>query len=283
MSERYDAVAVRRIVVAVDASPNSQAALRAAVEMAARFQAELMGLFVEDINVLRVAELPFSQALGGYSAHRRRVAVEDVERHFRSRIRQMRRVFQVLAQRRSVAGTFRVARGMVDSEIQAAAREADVLIIGRVGWSKIRERQVGSAARAACCDDAPSVTLVLQEGKRLAPPILVVYDGSSIGDKGLMLGATLVDERTEPLRVLLLASDEGRMVLLRERAGALLRNFGVFHQYSVLTDSDVTKLGQAVQASGGGTLILPAKSPVLQENAVLELLEEIDIPVMLVR
>ena len=50
----------RRILVALDASAHSHAALAAAVALAARLHAEIEGLFVEDINLLRLAELPFT-------------------------------------------------------------------------------------------------------------------------------------------------------------------------------------------------------------------------------
>ncbi len=47
MSEsRGSHLMIRRIVVAVDASPHSQAALEAAIDMASRFEAELLALFV---------------------------------------------------------------------------------------------------------------------------------------------------------------------------------------------------------------------------------------------
>ena len=58
---------VRRILVAVDASHHSIAALEAAVELATRFQAELLGLYVEDINLLRLAQLPFGREVGTFS------------------------------------------------------------------------------------------------------------------------------------------------------------------------------------------------------------------------
>ena len=57
---------VERIVVAFDASQQSQALLRAAVQMAAQLEAELQGIFVEDANLLRLCSLPFSQDVGRF-------------------------------------------------------------------------------------------------------------------------------------------------------------------------------------------------------------------------
>jgi nucleotide-binding universal stress UspA family protein len=54
----------QRILVALDASPASLAALDFATELAERHQAELLGIYVEDINLLRSAEIPFTREIG---------------------------------------------------------------------------------------------------------------------------------------------------------------------------------------------------------------------------
>ena len=54
-------LAIRRILVALDGSYHSLAALEAAAELAASLEAELHGLFVEDVNLLRVAGSPVAR------------------------------------------------------------------------------------------------------------------------------------------------------------------------------------------------------------------------------
>ncbi len=293
-------VSFSRILVAVDASPHSQAALEAAVDMASRFHAELIVLFVEDINVFRAAELPFAREVGQYSARRRGLEIERIERRLRSRSRAIREQFQALILRESVQGTFRVARGVIRQEIQMAAQEADILIVGRAGWSEIRQLRLGSTARAACCDEIPGVTAVLHEGKPIVPPILVVFDGSVIGEHALMLGADLVERLAGPLRVLLLAAGVDKLAALRDQANERLRSYNVMRQYQGLVASSVGRLAAAIRESLNdgrafsergiqhrpverGTLVLPATSSLFEDDALLDLIEEVDIPVLLVR
>ncbi|MBN1249234.1 MAG: universal stress protein [Anaerolineae bacterium] len=283
MSERGDAVEIHRILVAVDASPHSRAALEAAVEMAARFRAELLGLFVEDIDLLRAAALPFTRELGSYSARLRHMSAEQVERHFRARVRQIERLFRSLSEREAVQGSFQVVRGRVGSEIRIAAQEVDVLIVGRVGWSQIRDRQVGSTTLAACCDEIPGVTVVLQEGSRLASPITVVYDGSLASRVALVIAARLVDELSGPLQVLLLTDDEDRLPELRDQANGSLEGLDVVHQMHGLVTSGLVNLVQAIYALESRTLVLPATLSQIEGEAVGGLLEQIEIPVLLVR
>ena len=68
MNESEPNLAIRRILIALDASTHSLAALHAAAEMAANMQAELIGLFVEDENLLHLAGLPFAQEVRSSSA-----------------------------------------------------------------------------------------------------------------------------------------------------------------------------------------------------------------------
>lgn len=284
MSERKESLlTIRRIVVAVDASPHSQAALEAAVDMASRYRAELLALFVEDANVLRVAALPFAHEVGEYSALRRSMEVPWIERKLRARSRRIEAAFQLLVHRGSVRGTFRVARGNVRAEIQSAAQEADVLVVGRAGWSQVRRRHLGSTARAACSDTVPGVTVILREGERIAPPILVVYDGSSLGEHALDIAAGLVERLAQPLRVLILTEDVGQVEVLKDRATARLQPYDVVRQCHVLTSPTVPDLALAIRAAGRGTLVLPARLLILGDDVLPDLIEEVDLPVLLVR
>jgi nucleotide-binding universal stress UspA family protein len=63
MTDQKTGLAFRRILVALDASVNSLAAIEQAATLAANLEAEQLGLFVEDINLLRIATLPFARQI----------------------------------------------------------------------------------------------------------------------------------------------------------------------------------------------------------------------------
>ena len=75
----------RRILVALDASRESDAALAAAAELAQQLDAELMGLFIEDIDLLNLAALPFSREVAVLSLSGRGLDPERVARELRSK------------------------------------------------------------------------------------------------------------------------------------------------------------------------------------------------------
>ncbi len=58
MSDEIEPARAERIVVALDASPQSAAALRAAVQLAALLDAEVEGLFVEDVDTALPVRAP---------------------------------------------------------------------------------------------------------------------------------------------------------------------------------------------------------------------------------
>ena len=287
MSERstrqQETLSIRRILVAVDASRDSRAALRAAVQMASRFHAELEGLYVEDLNVLRAARIPFANEFGHYTGDRRLISPMAIERDMRARVRQMRRLFHAMIEQESIRGFFHVARGMVPSEIRSAAAKADVLIIGRMGWAQTDVERMGGAVESACSDTAPRVTAVLRDGAVLAPPVVVLYDGSDNAGKALRVGAALVDELSGPLQILLLPVPGENTANLKGQANACLQPTPIMRQYRLLTSLRLPWLIHTLHDTAAGTLVLPGDAQVLQEGRMSHLLAKIDIPVLLVR
>lgn len=156
---------IRRILVALDASTDSVAALKTAASLAASLQAELVGLFVEDINLLRLAGLPFASEVQRVTGTGRVLDEAGMERDLQLQASQARRALANAAADAEATWTFRVVRGVVTTEILAAALEANLLTLGRASRPPIRRRQLGSTARAAvsqapgqCCWGTPAWT-----------------------------------------------------------------------------------------------------------------------------
>jgi nucleotide-binding universal stress UspA family protein len=282
MNQEERDLIIQRILVALDASPHSLAALEAAAELAARFRAELLGLFVEDVNLLRLAKLPFAQEVGFFSATRRRLDARQVERQLRAQAGRSRRALTVTAGRARVPWAFRVARGVVVPELLFAASEADLLILGKAGWSLAGGKRLGSTARAVLAE-APCLAMVLQHGVRLRLPVLVVYDGSPLAQKALAMAVALIQGTGDRLTVLILAEGPAAAQRLQTQAAAWLQAQGVEARCRSLTEATVSRLAQLVRLERCGTLVLPARSSLLHHEVLLELLGEIRAPVLLVR
>ncbi|HKI63833.1 MAG TPA: hypothetical protein VKA16_04330 [Burkholderiales bacterium] len=119
---------LRRIVVGLDAGPRGRATLQAAAQLAARMQAELVGLFVEDIDLLHLAGLPFAREVGYPSATLRPLDVAAMERALRAAADEVQRMLATIAGRGPLSWSFRIARGAVLSELRAAAADGDIVV-----------------------------------------------------------------------------------------------------------------------------------------------------------
>jgi hypothetical protein len=110
----------RRVVVGLGAA-TARRELEAAATLAGRIDAELVGLFVEDAELLRFAALPFAHEIGFASAQRRRLEVPALERAMRAHAADAERTLAGTAGRTALRWSFRVARGVVAVELIAAA------------------------------------------------------------------------------------------------------------------------------------------------------------------
>lgn len=246
---------VRRILVALDASAYSHAALAAAVTLATRFQSDVEGLFVEDINLLRLAELPFAREFRFGQAGPRPVASEDVQRGLRARAALLRHEVEELTSEHKLRGSFRVARGAVAGEVLAAAREADLLALGRTGHSLARRARFGSTARAAIANAVSAVLLVQPEME--AGPVLVFYDGSAAGARALALAAQLAGEANE-LRILVWGPDEETAFERRQSAVQILGEAESNAQFQHLAGDEAGRVLAWINRQHGSLLILPS-------------------------
>ena len=265
---------IRRILVALDASPDSLAAAAAAAELAALLEAELAGLFVEDIELLRLAESPLARQLDLLTASPRVAAAEDVERQLRVHAERARAELVRLADRAGIRWSFRVARGGVASEISAAAADADLVSLGRIGWTTRHKRALGTTVRALISQRGR--VLLLERSVAIRPPIVVLYDGSDAARDALDLGTHLAGRRRDPLTVLLVGEDEERLrAEVEERLGEGSRVLW-------LGRPGAGAVAGAVSRQLGGVVLVPVGSLYLGEEHLQALLDEAPCPVLAV-
>ncbi|MCC5858373.1 MAG: universal stress protein [Ectothiorhodospiraceae bacterium] len=173
-----------RVLALLDASGPSLQALQAAVDLAAARRAELLALFVEDINLLRSAAFPFARELGGLTGRPRPLDPGIVEDWLRRQGERVSAALQAAVHGRSIRHTLRVARGQVVAETLALASRRDLLVLGRAGASAAFGLGMGSTSRALI-HQAPCSVLIWDESRPLrAGPVLLVTGGQETESVG---------------------------------------------------------------------------------------------------
>jgi len=223
MSKRSEAM---RVLALLDDSRQSQAALAAAVALADEVSAELVALFVEDLDLLRCAAFPFSCEVGASTGLARPLESAELEA---SLVRQGQRITRALD--RAVAGRklrhrLQVSRGQVVGEALAAAAPGDVLVLGKAGlsarwgWSS----RLGSTSRHLVLE-APCTVIIWDERHPPTPGPLRYLRGEA---PTLPWGETLAEaSHSHPLfrgreELATMTAPELERFLARARSGALV-------------------------------------------------------------
>lgn len=275
-----DQPAIRRILIALDASPHSIAALQAAAELAASLEAELVAVFVEDINLVRLASLEVAIEVGQVSGRVRRIDERRIVYELRGRAEQARRAVSRIAGQQGVKWSFHVVRGPIDRELLQRASEADLVILGRTGWSG--KSALGSTAEALLAGAAAN-TMLLRAGHRLHPTLMVVFDGSEVSERALRTAVELAGRLERFLVVGILAADRQQARQLQTQASQLLQPYPVQARYRWLMEASSEALGRMIRGEDQVVLVLPGESALFTVDTLRQSLQHLQCPILVVR
>lgn len=274
---------LRRILIALDASPHSEAALNEAVQLAAHFEAELRGLFVEDINLLRSADLPMAREVQSFVLPARTMNRGRIRRQLRRQAERAEQLLQAATRRAEVKSSFEVVRGRVTRTLLEAAADADLIALGKTSSGRSSRRKLGSTARSVL-RQAPRSVLVLREAARPDQSVLVYYDGTDTAESALQLAVALVRMgRPRPLVVLLPADDADEIQRLRDAVTERYSHTVPSLHVRPLTNVEAARLATVAHAKEYGLVVLPAGAPPLEDANLQELLYDLDRPMLVVR
>lgn len=180
--------------MALDESPRSTAALTAAAALAAELDAELAGLFVEDIDLQHLIGLPFAREFSVLTGAGRPLSQTEMEQSWRREAETMQRLLAEAARRLRLRWSFRVARGRVTAEVNLLAQAFDLIVLGkRTGLS------VMAVAR-------PVAGIHPHAG-----PVLVLFDDREAVSRSLDMGARLARHNGAELVLLDQRRERGRV------------------------------------------------------------------------
>jgi hypothetical protein len=192
VSETRTGLALQRVLVAIEPPNLSAQSLAAVRELAHSLQLEVAGLFVEDLNLLRLAALPIAREVGAVSGMVRAIEVSDVERALRAQAEQMRRTLSSVAAELDLPWSFRVERGELLERVLAQLSETVAVVFAPAP----RKAPIGMTSRAGAGMPSPHKALAILDPTPAGDRALSVAQWLSRAPGATLTVASVTTEKT---------------------------------------------------------------------------------------
>ena len=274
---------IRRILVVLGSAMEDRKSLHTAARLAAALQAELQVLYIQDMSLIRFAELPFAAELISHSASERSIDPVLIQKELEVQAKQVSRELARLAEQQNVKWSFETVRGHVESEILAASEQADLLIVNRAtGRTLVTKGQLGTTAAVFVTKSRRTVVL-LEQQNYLDKPLVVLIENIESGLKALATAVRLTLGQHRKLRVLICVQSPQAFEQLKAELNIWLHGQDRQAEFSWLRRVDPQMLAHRLWQQGGGVLVLSADSPVLAQTSIALIMRQLKLPLVLVR
>jgi len=256
-----------RILVMLGSIESDRAALNALSLLAGETPAEILGMFVEDIELLTLAALPIAREYCMLTHVERRLQIPDIERQFRIQARAAQQALAEIAGRLGFPLSFRTVRRAITTLLRESLAETDLMLFG-AGRNALR--MPGGSTRA----DSGHPSMRRQ-------PVSVVFDGSEAGQRALQVALQIAPDDSIPLTVILTAGNPEHLSRLIEQASRLAGTRSL-HPVKMVNPAwrDVIEKAYAQHSAA---LVIAITTELLQEENLERLRNELNCPVVLVK
>ena len=252
---------IRRVAITLDAFEISAQAIEQAVQLAERMGAQLEGIFVEDIDLIQIAELPFLREVRTVSRSEDAISLGRMEQELRALARRAERLLSERAAQHNVACTFRIWRGSIDSDLLAADIEADVFALTRLGATLSRSK-----------------TIIVRPST-----VSVLFSGTETSTRALDTAIKLATDPSKEINILLVAENEAESVRLQQRALDQLAETQASARFVRLNDGSLSDLLEVIKDTHTAVLVIERDNELLQTPTLRQNLNTLDCPLLIVR
>jgi len=278
---------IRSILVAVDGSASSLAALRLAADWAQRLEARLEAVFVEEEQ--RYLTYEVAASVGGsvvyplplppdkLAAEKKKVAEQRAG---------VERAFQEATRGKVAEANFRSIEGETQAVLTQAARAADLVVMGKRGqFDPPAARQAGPTTEGLI-HEALRPVLVVPDQPRTAGPLLIAFDDSKGVQRVLPFAVELAERLGSGTVVLTVDDKEARARKLQEDLKPYLNAHHRAVRFAVERGPAAQAIARAAEAEQAGMVAMGAfgRNPIYElffGSTTLAVLERAKCPVLL--
>lgn len=265
------------ILLLIDASPASRAALASAARLARHHNCDLIALFVEDEDLHASAGYPFTREVSALSGESRPFDREVLLTRLAQQRHQIEMLMASLDRQGRLGWRLDVVSGPVIDNMRQAALGAEWVVLGKAGWSASRGGRLGSTARQMV-ETTRSRLLLLQEDAFAAQAAIVALV-HHMGNCGPGI---------ETARLLALATDRNvRLLLMPDVDPASLPALTSWQQQGGpqvtverLADQGIETLRRALKVPLAAALVIDDRGASAIGLPMADLIAQIDMPII---
>lgn len=280
MSDDKKTILFAEILVALDSSQHSRAALEFAAEIANLMEANLQGLFVHDAQWLRISRLPSAFEINERTGEITPIVQESIEEQIKILEQNIKEHFELISEQNKLKHTWKSVQGTVRDKVLEAAHDADLITIGKIGRSFYKSGKLGSTARAVI-QESDKPVLILQEGFRLKDKIITVFDGTDTSKTGVKLAALLAEKNNNKLVVIDLTHGIHEADETEKELDKILDYSAQDLDILTLKDPNIGKFLFLLNRLNGGLLVIPKTEQYTKYSNIERILEAVNSPVLL--
>lgn len=135
------------ILTALDSSPEAQAGLNAAAELAGRAGAKLNTIYIEDENWFQATRTSIVRHISRHTGESIDVDEQEITRQSQALKTRLEQQVTQISREWKIEYNCRTSRGKIDEELIRASEDADLVVIGRRGTSFHTRDELGSTAK----------------------------------------------------------------------------------------------------------------------------------------
>lgn len=240
-SSKIDIVSTqKRMLVVLDCFQDHQAILNIASHLAVKQKMEISALFVEDVNLVHLAGLPFAREVDRVSHIERQMDQDRITSALAKQARQIEKLLKRLQEQSKLQITLDVVRGHFTNEAMSAV-EVDLLLLNKRGM-----RFSADAQRDA--------------GKAYSLPLWVLYDGSPAAERALLIAGELAQDQAG-LNVVLKVQSQLEAAALKEQVQAFFSGAKIDLHFYAEADEDFPFVLQNIKQRGCRVMVLGRQNP----------------------
>lgn len=282
MDDDKKTISITKILVALDSSQHSRAALELAAIIAKLMEANLQGLFVHDAQWLRISRLPTAFEVNERTGEVTPIAQDSIEKQIKLLEQKIKEHFELISEQNKLKHTWTSVQGAVRDKVLEAARDADLVTIGKVGRSFYKSGKLGSTAKAVI-QETDKPVLILQEGFRFMDKIITVYDGTDSCLSSVKLAALLAEKNNNKLLVIDLTHGTSGASETEKKLVQMLDDSLPDFDILTLKEPNIGKFLFLLNRMNGGLLVIPKTERFTKNSTIERILEAVQSPVLLMK